>query len=149
MRRVSRSALVPYSAEEMFALVEDVEAYPEFLPWCNEVEVHSRDGDVVDVTLELHKGGLSKRFRTQNTLRRCEAMDLALVGGPFRRLSGGWRFQQLGKQGSKVALELEFEFDSRMLDMIIGAYFEDICNKLVDAFTQRAAVIYGDGNAGK
>jgi ribosome-associated toxin RatA of RatAB toxin-antitoxin module len=148
MRKVSRSALVPYSAEEMFALVEDVEAYPSFLPWCNEVEVHSRDGDVVEVTLELHKGSLSKRFRTRNTLHRCEAMDLELVGGPFKRFWGGWKFQQLGEEGSKVALELEFEFDSRMLDMIIGAYFEDICNKLVDAFTQRAVVIYGDGNDG-
>jgi ribosome-associated toxin RatA of RatAB toxin-antitoxin module len=148
MRRVSRSALVPYSAEEMFALVEDVEAYPSFLPWCNEVEVHSREGDVVEVTLELHKGGLSKRFRTRNTLHRCDAMDLDLVGGPFNRFSGGWKFQQLGEEGSKVALELEFEFDSRMLDMIIGAYFEDICNKLVDAFTQRAAVIYGDSSVG-
>jgi ribosome-associated toxin RatA of RatAB toxin-antitoxin module len=147
MRKVSRSAIVPYSAEQMFALVEDVEAYPAFLPWCNDVEVHSRDGDAVEVTLELHKGGLSKRFRTRNTLHRCDAMDLALIGGPFRQLSGGWRFQQLGQEGSKVALELEFEFDSRMLDMMIGAYFEDICNKLVDAFTRRAAVIYGSGGS--
>jgi ribosome-associated toxin RatA of RatAB toxin-antitoxin module len=147
MRRVNRSALVPYSAEQMFALVEDVEAYPSFLPWCNDVEVHSRDGDVVEVTLELHKGRLSKRFRTRNTLHRCDAMDLALIGGPFRQLSGGWRFQQLGEEGSKVALKLEFEFDSRMLDMVIGAYFEDICNKLVDAFTRRANVIYGCGDA--
>jgi len=146
MRKISRSALVLYSAEEMFAIVEDVEAYPSFLPWCNEVEVHSREGDVVEVTLELHKGSLSKRFRTRNTLHRCEAMDLELVGGPFKRLSGGWNFQQLGEAGSKVALDLEFEFDSRMLDMIIGAYFEDICNKLVDAFTQRAVMTYGDGN---
>ncbi len=146
MRRVNRSALVPYSAEQMFALVEDVEAYPSFLPWCSEVEVHSRDGDVVDVTLELHKGKLSRRFRTRNTLRRCDAMNLALVGGPFKQLSGGWRFLQLGEEGSKVALELEFEFDSRTLDIIIGAYFEDICNKLVDAFTRRATVIYGDGS---
>jgi ribosome-associated toxin RatA of RatAB toxin-antitoxin module len=145
MRKVSRSAIVPYSAEQMFALVEDVEAYPAFLPWCHDVEVHSRDGDAVEVTLELHKGGLSKRFRTRNTLHRCDAMELALIGGPFRQLSGGWRFQQLGPEGSKVALELEFEFDSRMLDMVIGAYFEDICNKLVDAFTRRAAVIYGSG----
>ena len=147
MRRVNRSALVPYSAEQMFALVEDVEAYPSFLPWCNDVEVHSRDGDVVEVTLELHKGSLSKRFRTRNTLHHCDAMDLALIGGPFKQLSGGWRFQQLGEEGSKVALNLEFEFNSRMLDMVIGAYFEDICNKLVDAFTRRAAVIYGCGDA--
>ncbi|MDH3274125.1 MAG: type II toxin-antitoxin system RatA family toxin [Gammaproteobacteria bacterium] len=147
MRKVSRSALVPYSAEQMFALVEDVEAYPSFLPWCNDVEVHSRDGDAVEVTLELHKGSLSKRFRTRNTLHRYEAMDLALISGPFRQLSGGWRFQQLGEKGSKVALELEFEFDSRMLDMVIGRYFENICNKLVDAFTRRAAVTYGCGDA--
>jgi len=147
MRKVSRSAIVPYSAEQMFALVEDVEAYPAFLPWCNDVDVQSLDGDAVEVTLELHKGGLSKRFRTRNTLHRCDAMDLALIGGPFRQLSGGWRFQQLGQEGSKVALELEFEFDSRMLDMMIGAYFEDICNKLVDAFTRRAAVIYGSGGS--
>ncbi len=130
----------------MFALVEDVEAYPSFLPWCSEVEVHSRDGDVVEATLELHKGQLSRRFRTRNTLHRCDAMNLALVGGPFKRLSGGWRFLQLGEEGSKVALELEFEFDSRTLDIVIGAYFEDICNKLVDAFTRRAIVIYGDGS---
>ncbi len=106
-----------------------------------------KNGDVVEVTLELHKGSLSKRFRTRNTLHRCDAMDLALIGGPFKQLSGGWRFQQLWEEGSKVALKLEFEFDSRMLDMVIGAYFEDICNKLVDAFTRRATVIYGCGDA--
>ena len=143
MRRVSRSALVPYSAEEIFALVEDVEAYPSFLPWCNDVEVHSRDGDVVEVTLELHKGSLSMRFRTRNTLRRWEAMDLALVGGPFRRFSGGWKFQQLGDSGCKVSLELEFEFKNPVTDRLFGSFFEASCNSLVDAFTQRAAVVYG------
>lgn len=143
MRKVNRSALVPYSAEDMFALVADVEAYPSFLPWCSAVEVHSRDGIVVEATLELHRGGLRKRFRTRNTMQPFERMDLDLVGGPFRHLSGGWRFTALGEQGSKVALELEFEFDSRLLDLMIGAYFEDICNRLIDAFTQRASVVYG------
>ena len=143
MRKVSRSALVPFSAEDMYALVEDVDSYPTFLPWCSDVEVHYREGNVVEATLELHRGKLSKRFRTRNTLNPKESMELALVGGPFRHLSGGWRFQPLGESGSKVSLELEFEFDSRLLDMMIGAFFEDICNSLVDAFTQRAREVYG------
>ncbi len=143
MRKVSRSALVPYSAEDMYRLVEDVDSYPSFLPWCNDVEVHIREGNVVEVTLELHRGKLSKRFRTRNTLHPTESMDLALVGGPFRHLSGGWKFLPLGDTGSKVSLDLEFEFDSRTLDLLIGAFFEEICNSLVDAFTRRAESVYG------
>lgn len=143
MRRVSRSALVPHTAEHMFALVEDVDSYPEFLPWCNDVEVHSRQGNVVEATLELHRGKISRRFRTRNTMRPTEAMSLELVSGPFRHLSGGWEFLGLGDAGSKVSLHMEFEFDSRALDVLIGRYFEQICNALVDAFTQRANEIYG------
>ncbi len=132
----------------MFALVADVEAYPSFLPWCSDVEVHFREGNVVEATLELHRGRISRRFRTRNTMTPDVRMDLALVGGPFRHLAGGWKFLQLGEHGSKVSLSLDFEFDSRTLDVMIGAYFEDICNKLVDAFTQRAAVVYGPDGGG-
>jgi ribosome-associated toxin RatA of RatAB toxin-antitoxin module len=149
MRKVSRSALVPYSAVDMYALVEDVDSYPSFLPWCNDVEVHFREGNVVEATLELHRGKISKRFRTRNTMHPTDSMELSLVRGPFRHLSGGWRFQALGDAGSKVSLDLDFEFDSRVLDMVIGAYFEDMCNHLVDAFTQRAKAVYeiGRGDA--
>ena len=147
MRKVSRSALVPYSAEDMYRLVEDVDSYPSFLPWCNDVEVHFREGNVVEATLELHRGKLSKRFRTRNTLHPTDSMDLALVGGPFRHLSGGWKFLPLGDEGSKVSLELEFEFDSRTLDLLIGTFFEDTCNSLVDAFTRRAESVYGPRQA--
>ena len=103
------------------------------------------DGQPVEATLELHRGGLRKRFRTRNPMQPDARMDLSLVGGPFRHLSGGWTFTPLGEAGSKVALDLEFEFDSRALDLVVGAFFEDACNKLVDAFTQRAAQVYGDG----
>ena len=127
----------------MYALVEDVGSYPVFLPWCSDVEVHFREGNVVEATLELHRGRLSKRFRTRNTMHPKTSMDLELVGGPFHHLSGGWVFTSLGDSGSKVALDLEFEFDSRALDLMIGAFFEDMCNSLVDAFTQRAVVVYG------
>ena len=146
MRKVHRSALVPYSADDMYALVEDVDAYPSFLPWCSDVEVHFRKGNVVEATLELHKGKLSKRFRTRNTMHPKKSMQLSLVGGPFRHLSGGWTFQPLGEVGSKVSLELEFEFESLALDLLVGAFFENACNSLVDAFTRRAAAVYVSKN---
>lgn len=144
MRKVNRSALVPYSANEMFALVEDVESYPEFLPWCHDVEVHFRDTVTIEATLELHRGAVSKHFRTRNTSRPGERMDIALVGGPFSHLAGGWLFTQLGDAGSKVALDLHFEFSSRAIDVILGRFFEDTCNSLVDAFIRRAHTIYGE-----
>lgn len=142
MRRVRRSALVPWSAEQMFRLVDDVEAYPEFLPWCNDARVDAHDGDDVVATLELHKGGVSKHFTTRNRRRPFEAIDIALVGGPFRRLDGGWRFDSLGDDGCKVSLELQFEFESMLIDVMFGRFFEDTCNSLIDAFTRRAAAVF-------
>ena len=143
MRSVKRSALVPYKAQQMFGLVDDVAAYPEFLPWCHSAEVHSRSDEVVEATLELQKGAISKKFTTRNARREFEAIDLALVGGPFKHLRGGWRFNDLGDAGSKVSLDLEFEFESRLTDMVFGTFFEEICNSLVDAFSRRAAVVFG------
>ena len=128
----------------MFSLVDDVDSYAEFLPWCNHSEVLSRNDETVDATLELHKGAISKTFTTRNTLKQNEAIELELLGGPFRHLAGGWKFQSLGDDGSKVELELEFEFESRMADMMFGTFFEETCNSLVDAFISRAATIYGE-----
>lgn len=143
MRKVNRSALVPYTAREMFRLVDDIESYPEFLPWCNAATVQERDPDKVIATLELRKGALSRRFTTRNTPTAFSSIDIALVGGPFRRLSGGWRFREIGNSGCEVSLELEFSFDSMLVDMMFGSFFEETCNSLVDAFTQRATHVYG------
>jgi len=143
MRKVNRSALVPYTGREMFSLVDDVESYPEFVPWCNDATVESRSGNSVVATLELHKGPISKHFTTRNTRRDFEAIDMELVGGPFRQLSGGWRFRDIEDQGCRVSLELEFEFESRLVDMMFGAFFKDAGDSLVDAFTKRAREVYG------
>jgi len=140
---VQRSALVPYTAQQMFRLVDDIESYPEFLPWCNDARIEARHGDELEATLELHKGGVSKHFTTRNRRTEFEAIDISLLGGPFRHLEGGWRFQALGDGGCKVSLELEFEFDSMLVDMLFGRFFEDTCNSLVDAFTRRAASVFG------
>ena len=142
MRNVSRSALVPYTAEQMYILVKDVESYPSFLPWCDDAEVHIREADYIEASLELHHRGIRKRFRTRNALRENEYLGIELVGGPFNVLSGAWHFRSLGDAGSKVSLELAFEFENRATDMIFGRFFENICNTLVDSFTRRAAAIY-------
>lgn len=143
MRSVKRSALVPYTAREMFVLVDDVESYPEFLPWCNDAEVRNRTDESVEATLELHKGSMSNHFTTRNTRREFEAIDISLVGGPFRHLQGGWRFREIGAEGCRVTLELDFEFQSMLVDMMFGSFFEDTCNSLVDAFTNRAKAVFG------
>jgi ribosome-associated toxin RatA of RatAB toxin-antitoxin module len=127
----------------MFMLVDDVEAYPEFLPWCNDACVNKRSGQAVEATLELHKGGISKHFTTRNSTRPHEAIDISLLGGPFRHLQGGWTFRDLGADGCKVTLKLDFEFDNRLVDMMFGPFFEETCNSLVDAFTRRAVDVFG------
>ncbi|MGI9264778.1 MAG: type II toxin-antitoxin system RatA family toxin [Gammaproteobacteria bacterium] len=146
MRQVQRSALVRHSASEMFSLVDDIELYPEFLPWCSDAVVHSRENGSVEATLKLQRGDLSKSFRTRNTASGHDKIAMQLVDGPFRHLDGRWSFTQLGESGSKVALDLEFEFSSSVVDMLLGPFFEDICNSLVDAFTQRAEKVYGQAS---
>lgn len=142
MRRVKRSALVPYPAEAMFALVDDIQSYPEFLPWCRAAREHSRSETQVEASLELARGGISKWFTTRNRMVPGERIDIELVEGPFRKLDGHWSFSPLGGEGCRVNLEMEFEFSSRMLDMMIGPVFEQICNSLLDAFVERARSQY-------
>lgn len=144
MRTVNRTALVPYLSKQMFELVDDVDSYSEFLPWCNDSEVLKREGNIVEAKVEIHQGSISKSFTTRNTRMEYESIELALLGGPFRELAGGWRFTELGGEGCKIALELEFEFDSRMVDLMFGPFFEKTCSSLVDAFTRRAVDVYGD-----
>jgi len=142
VRNVSRSALVPYSADQMYGLVEDVVAYPDFLPWCVGATLHFKEDGIIEASLEMQRSGIKKTFRTRNTLQPGVAMGINLVGGPFRHLAGGWQFEQLGKDGSKVSLQMEFEFESRVTDALFGRYFEDTCNSLIDSFTKRAHKIY-------
>ena len=143
MRRVNRSALVPYTAREMFILVDDVESYPEFLPWCNSAEVHNRTAEIVEATLELHKGSLSDHFTTRNTRCEFETIEIELIDGPVRHLQGGWRFTEIGEEGCKLALELDFEFENMFVDMIFGSFFEDTCNSLINAYSKRAKTVFG------
>ncbi len=142
MRTVNRNALVPYSAAEMYVLVDNIEAYPEFLPWCAAAEVHKRSGDIVEATLEIRRAGVHKSFMTRNRVRANERIDIALVRGPFRQLAGGWRFEALDERACKVSLQLEFDFEHTIASLFFGRVFEQISTSLVDAFTRRADDVY-------
>jgi len=142
MRRVNKSALVPYPASAMYALVNDVERYPEFLPWCRGARVLSQSESEMQASLDLARGGFHKTFTTRNSLQPGRAITMRLVDGPFRHLEGRWQFTDLDQEGSKVALDMEFEFASTVLDLMAGPVFHEICNSLVDAFIRRAASVH-------
>lgn len=143
MTVVNRHALVPYTAAEMYALVDDIESYPQFLPWCTCTRVLSRNDDEVRATIELSRGGVKKSFTTCNRNQPGKMIEVRLVEGPFKRLEGFWRFDPLGKDGCKISLDMEFEFASKMLSMVVGPVFTQIANSLVDAFQKRAVDVYG------
>lgn len=144
MAIVKRSAIVPYTAGQMYALVNDIEAYPEFLPWCRSSKVISRDADEIHASLELAKSGLHKSFTTCNRLQADKMIEIRLVNGPFKHLEGMWRFEDLAENRSKVSLDMEFHFATRLLDMLVGPVFHQMSHSLVDAFHHRAAQVYGN-----
>ena len=143
MVTVERSALVEFSADDLYALVEDVEAYPEFLPWCTAVEVASREGRHAVVTLHIRYRGLRQRFTTRNTFTRGERIEMDLVDGPFRELRGAWRFVPIGAGACRVELKLAYELASPLLARAMGAAFDHIANSLVDAFVRRIEALHG------
>lgn len=140
MRQVERSAIVPFTTEAMFNLVADVESYPQFLPGCSAARIYSRNGNHVVAGLCLAQGPLKFEFTTCNQMLPHERIAMILQQGPFSVLQGKWEFTPLGA-GSKVSLSLEFAFESRLTDLLLGPPFEVICNRLVDAFVQRANVV--------
>lgn len=142
MPTIKKSALVQHSAAQMFALVNDIESYARFLPWCSSSMVLSRSDDEVRARLELSKGAVRKTFTTVNRLQKDKMMEIRLVEGPFQHLEGFWRFESLREDASKVSLDLDFEFTNRLVGMVVGPVFNPIADTLVDAFCKRADEIY-------
>ena len=137
MKRIARSAIVEHGADEMYALVDDVESYPSFLPWCSEARVALIDGRKrATLTVGLH--GLRQSFTTLNENRPGEAIDMQLVEGPFRRFSAAWRFRPLGSRACSIEFILEYEFASRALGRLLEPLFDHIADTMVDAFKRRA-----------
>lgn len=141
MALVEKVVLVPYSAEQMFALVDNVADYPKFLPWCGGASV-SGEGDVVQATVHINYHHVKHSFTTENTRRRPTLIDIRLMEGPFRHLDGSWHFIPLADSACKIELKLHYEFSSRLLELALGPVFHFIANNFVDAFIQRADQIY-------
>lgn len=144
MIRISRSALVSFSADQMFQLVNDVKAYSQFLPGCTGSDVVQSTADSVMASVVVSKAGFSKKFVTRNTLTENHRISMQLVEGPFRKLNGGWLFTPLGDKACKVELNLEFEFVNRLTEFAFGNIFKELAEGMVQAFTQRAKDLYHD-----
>lgn len=145
MPQVRRSALLPYSATQVFDLVRDIERYPEFLPWCSAAQIVSDQAEEVIAELTIMKGRISERFTTRNVLAYPDSIELELVHGPFKRLAGIWRFTALAALGSKVELELDFEMSRSLIQKTLGIIFAHAAGTMVDAFCARARAVYGPG----
>jgi ribosome-associated toxin RatA of RatAB toxin-antitoxin module len=142
MPTVHRNALVPHSPAEMFALINDVAAYPSFLPWCAQAEIREQGADRIVASLTVTKGTIRQTFTTENRLDENRRIEVRLVDGPFRKLHGVWRFDPVGERGCKISLDMEFEFSNRLLGLTFGGLFHQISNTLVDAFCRRAREVY-------
>ena len=127
----------------MYALVDDVEKYPEFLPWCSGTELLFRDQEITRATIHVNYHGIKQNFTTENAKREPHHMHIKLVQGPFRSLEGEWRFTELGDDGCKVEFCLHYEFSGRVLSKLLSPVFGHIANTLVDAFVKRAQAVYG------
>jgi len=145
MTTITRSSLVLYTPEQMYDLVNDVEAYPSFLPWCRDSKILSKSDNVISASLDLAKGGIHHVFSTRNKLIEDESIAIELIDGPFQHLEGYWQFKPIGNnEGCRVQLDMDFEFSNRLISMALGPVFTQISGSLVDAFCKRAQDIYGD-----
>jgi ribosome-associated toxin RatA of RatAB toxin-antitoxin module len=143
MSQVVKSVLVPYSPAEMFELVDGVELYTKFLPWCAGTELHFRDEATTEATIRIGYMQIRQDFTTVNSKRFPEEMLLRLKSGPFRNLEGYWRFKPLGDAACKIEFMLQYDFSSGLLEKVLGPVFGHIANSLVDAFVERAENVYG------
>lgn len=143
MSSIQRSALVPYSDREMFALVADIASYPSFLPWCGGARIVSQEHQVVMAEIAIAYKGVHKTFITRNLLQQDKGMEMHLVEGPFRYLHGYWRFTPLEGRACKIALDLEFEVENRLLAVVLTPVFTSIVTDLVEGFRRRAQDLYG------
>jgi ribosome-associated toxin RatA of RatAB toxin-antitoxin module len=142
MAGVHKSVLVPYRAKQMYELVDAVESYPEFLPWCGGVQVLERAGERKVVRIDIDFHGVRTYFTTANHNQPPQKITVALRDGPFRRLDGAWKFRALSDAGCKVEFVLHYEFATPALRAVIGPVFEVVTGSFVDAFVKRAESTY-------
>ncbi|MDP9942179.1 type II toxin-antitoxin system RatA family toxin [Ectopseudomonas alcaliphila] len=141
--RIQRSALLPYPAQALFDLVNDVVSYPQFLPWCRSSEVLEVSETHMLASLEVAKGSIGQRFVTRNVLQPGQRIEMNLQEGPFTSLNGVWEFKALGDKACKISLDLTFDYAGPLVRATLGPLFNQAANTMVDAFCQRAKQLYG------
>lgn len=144
MASVDKSVLVPYSAEQMFALVDNVVDYPQFLPWCGGSSVIAVDGDTVHATVHINYHHIRQSFTTENVRNAPQRIDMTLKDGPFKHLDGSWLFVPLAESACKIIFQLHYDFSSKLLEKAFGPVFSYIANSFVDAFIHRAEKVYAE-----
>lgn len=142
MKKIARTALLPYSAEQVYAIVNDVASYPDFLPWCGGAEVISQSETQMQASVTIAKAGIKQTFKTTNQLIPGQRIEMQLLDGPFKSLRGEWVFKALDENACKIFFEVEFEVSNGLLNVAIGPIFEHIASTLVDSFCERAKQIY-------
>ncbi len=142
MRSINKTVQVPFTASQMYDLINGLESYPDYLPWCKNITIQTRTIDEIVATIHFSKGGISHSFTTRNFMQPNRQIEVFLVEGPFRHLKGLWRFEDLSKSESRVSFDMEFELANRLLDMAFGPVLEGIANTFVEAFSQRAHDVY-------
>jgi ribosome-associated toxin RatA of RatAB toxin-antitoxin module len=143
MRQVEKSVLVPHAQAQMFALVADIAKYPQFVPWVSQARVMEQGADYVVGQLTMQRAGVRETFTTRNTMRAPDEIQMDLVEGPFKTLSGLWTFADIAGRGTKVTLNMKFEFANPMLSLLLSRSFEKSCIELIDAFVARAREVHG------
>lgn len=142
MYKITRSALVPYSDEQMFTLVNDVENYKNFLPWCGGSRMVEETEDSGIASIDIAFKGVHKSFTTRNVLSRHSGIEMAMVDGPFSTLQGRWTFKALDENACKICLDLDFDFSNRIIGAVIGPVFKIIADSMIESFCKRAEEIY-------
>ena len=142
MTTVKKSALVKFSANQMFDLVDDIESYPEFLPWCSGSKILKREEGIVEAELLISKAGFNKSFATRNRSDGHGKLFMSLLDGPFSSLEGVWNFMPLREDASKISIDLEFEMNGKLANLAFGTVFNQICNTMVSSFSERAKQLY-------
>ncbi|AHJ76990.2 type II toxin-antitoxin system RatA family toxin [Kosakonia quasisacchari] len=145
MPQISRTALVPYSAEQMYKLVNDVKSYPQFLPGCTGSRVLESGPTQMTAAVDVSKAGISKTFTTRNTLDTNQSILMHLVDGPFKSLIGGWKFTPLSAEACRIEFQLDFEFTNKLIELAFGRIFKELAANMVQAFTHRAKEVYRAG----
>lgn len=140
--KIERSALVTHSATDMYKLVADVLSYPQFLSWCTDTQVHEQTPETQKASLTVVVAGIRQQFTTFNTLNEGQRVELQLLKGPFRSLQGAWSFAQLGEDGCRISLHLEFEMIAGPMAILFGTGFGKVANRLLDDFCKRAEQVY-------